>query len=399
MPRKIVCFANVRKNITEDVNQIILLRINWLAEHTDYVCYLIVSDVQMAETDLEAQLSSKVHLIVINEENFRLSGEMCFGWSFNHWNKRRRYRKELNTVLGKLKPDAIWCTLDNLDDFFYVYKKRKCIHVFELCAGDKAFFYSECDESCNMGFAEFVRISIKRDWIIKKMSRMQVPVTSTKGLAKEWEMYLNRACNVIHLPLLEYPANPSPSQEPQVMAVGDYDNTEVLKDLLMAWKRIAECYPEWRLRLYGSGNIVHCRMLIKKLKINRSASCHMKPRSLKDVYSQYAIYLQWTGCEVGDRYLLEAMSYGLPTLVFAPSNLPTEFVDDGKTGFSSPVNHQMDFSGKLGIVIRKEELRKELGMNAYKAALNYTVDDTMKDWKALFDQIFANSSERTKHIE
>jgi glycosyltransferase involved in cell wall biosynthesis len=86
-------------------------------------------------------------------------------------------------------------------------------------------------------------------------------------------------------------------------------------------------------------------------------------------------------------HLMEAMSYGLPCVAYDVPYGPQDVINDESNGFLVKPNQLVDFASKVGILIRKDDLREEMGKRAYEDISKYEINSIMKEWIKLYESI------------
>ncbi|WP_163339289.1 glycosyltransferase family 4 protein [Desulfopila sp. IMCC35008] len=98
----------------------------------------------------------------------------------------------------------------------------------------------------------------------------------------------------------------------------------------------------------------------------------------------------------GEQVLIEAMSAGIPQVVFADG--PEEIVvEDGVTGFVC--NNNLEFSKAIDHLCNDEKLRKIMGRNSKQRAKKYfNFDKSLKKWLSIYDELYLRDK-NVSHFE
>ena len=83
----------------------------------------------------------------------------------------------------------------------------------------------------------------------------------------------------------------------------------------------------------------------------------------------------------------EAMSCGLPVVVFDCPYGPSEIISDGKDGFLIDCYDVDAFADKLCLMMENESLRKQMGLYAIQSALRFKKEKIMPKWNTLFESL------------
>ena len=85
--------------------------------------------------------------------------------------------------------------------------------------------------------------------------------------------------------------------------------------------------------------------------------------------------------------LIEAMICGLPCISFDCPYGPSEIIDDNKDGYLIPAFDIPAFADKICMLIKNQELRKEIGNAAHQKAMQYSLNVVMQKWENLLKEI------------
>ena len=179
-----------------------------------------------------------------------------------------------------------------------------------------------------------------------------------------------------------------------MLAINDNISETGFEHLIDMWERVANRYPEWRLHLYGIGNIGQYKELVKSKHLSKSIQCYNYPDNLNEIYPKYALYIQANKIDRFGQYLMEAMAYSIPCVAYKVPYGPQELIRDEINGFLIKPNYLMEFSSKLGLLIRNNELRWEMGRSSYSDVHKYELNQVMHEWLRLFDSISARKKSK-----
>ncbi len=85
--------------------------------------------------------------------------------------------------------------------------------------------------------------------------------------------------------------------------------------------------------------------------------------------------------------LTEAMGCGVPVVSFACKCGPRDIIKDGYNGFLVRENDVKGFDEKLLHLMRRRDIRKEMGKNAMSSAQEYDMEIIMKKWDGVFKSL------------
>ena len=120
--------------------------------------------------------------------------------------------------------------------------------------------------------------------------------------------------------------------------------------------------------------------------------CHLRS-SLVDVESEYkrsSIFVHPSRSEGFGLVIVEAMSCSLPVVSFDCENGPRSIISDGDDGFLVPSFNIRFFADRILMLIRDENLRKQMGEKGRLKSQEYSIEKIALQWKSLFDDLMSN---------
>ena len=84
--------------------------------------------------------------------------------------------------------------------------------------------------------------------------------------------------------------------------------------------------------------------------------------------------------------LLEAMSHGLPCVAFSSAEGAREIITSGKNGYLIKNRNYSAMIKKIEDLMKDEEARKYLGIEARKSIKKYTKEVVQEDWYSLLEK-------------
>ena len=88
--------------------------------------------------------------------------------------------------------------------------------------------------------------------------------------------------------------------------------------------------------------------------------------------------------------IVEAMSCSLPVVSFDCENGPRSIISDGDDGFLVPSFNIRFFADRILMLIRDENLRKQMGEKGRLKSQEYSIEKIALQWKSLFDDLMSN---------
>jgi glycosyltransferase involved in cell wall biosynthesis len=109
--------------------------------------------------------------------------------------------------------------------------------------------------------------------------------------------------------------------------------------------------------------------------------------TVTDEMAKASLFISTSVSEGFSLTTLEAMSVGIPTVVYNCPGGIRYVVKDGETGYLVKMNDEDAFVEKVCALIENEELRKMMGRAALKEAQQYRVEKIVQRWMELFQEL------------
>jgi glycosyltransferase involved in cell wall biosynthesis len=109
--------------------------------------------------------------------------------------------------------------------------------------------------------------------------------------------------------------------------------------------------------------------------------------NIREKYLESSIFVLSSRFEGLPLVLMEAMSTGLPPVSFTCPCGPRDIIHDGEDGILCPNGDIEQLAAGICRLIEDEQLRKEMGRKAAQNIQRYTIDQIMKQWDELFQEI------------
>ena len=360
-------------------------KMNYLATNFDYdvsviTCYQFIES--MPNT---YPLSEKV-------KQYNLSIPAYLQYKYHYpkrlwvkWGYYRELSKRLTETVNVINPDIIVGVGYVFAD---IVCRINCKAAKVIESHEARIFTLASDNFNNISpiFRPFYELNRKRYLNIVEKNA-DVVVTLTKDDAKNWRKAkrVEIIPNFSIMPISKY----SDCESKRVIAVGRLGWQKAYDRLLSVWKLVSTIHPDWRLDIFGEGSLeMELRNIIKEDGL-RNVSIHPFTNNISNEYANSSICVLTSRFEGFSLIILEAMRHGVPCISFDCPYGPKDLIDQGKSGFVIENGNIEQFSDRLNYLIEHIEMRKQLGNAAIKIAHEYNVDEIMKKWKTLFENLCA----------
>lgn len=294
--------------------------------------------------------------------------------------KKRVHKKVLSKYLRDVSPDVVISTFGNEASFLYKIsnssKKILEIHFSK-------YFRHQYNRKGLWRLIDIYR-SRQDEKIIRCYDKFVV-------LTNEDKAYWGDASNIVVIPnfISHMPEHCSDLNNKICLAVGRLSYQKGFDRLLEVWEIVHERFPDWQLQIYGSGELYdELQTLIEIYHLQSVVKINPPTSQIGSVYMNSSIYLLSSHYEGLPMVMLEAFSYGIPVVSFACKCGPKDLIKEGLNGYLLSDGNIADFADKVIQLISNEEMRQQMGNNAYKLVLQeYTEEKIMNKWLSLFHNL------------
>jgi len=361
--------------------RIFIDKMNYFAERGGYDVMMVTC--QQGEHPIVFPVSPKVkHIDLV----VRIADLYKYGRLYRFVKKRfimRLFCKRFEKFIVEYQPDIVICTTYYL---YIVTAVAKSKHNFSKVLEshiDRRYLYGY--DTLNKKWYNRL-IELYESCILKKAAKkFNVLVALNQEDAYDWGRYLDTRIilNLVHL----NPTNMTCDyQSKRVIFVGRYTEQKGIYDLFEIWKRIHYVFPEWRLYMYGSGDL-EGNLMIEVERLDANIYLNDQSLDIFDEYLKSSILVLTSIYEPFGLVMPEAMSCGLPVVSFDCPSGPSNIIDDGINGFLVKSRDIDLYVKKLGTLMESVDLRSQMGHEARISSYRFTADNIMPQWEHLFGEL------------
>lgn len=296
--------------------------------------------------------------------------------------KQWKHRTELKKLLGEQKADIVVSMFDGDASFLWKIKdgSRKVLEIH---------------------FSRYKRLQYNRSglwkWVDKYRTKQDEVIAQKYDrfvvLTEEDRQYWGELSNIRVIPNANtFETKETASLENlRAIAVGRLEQQKGFEDMIRAWQHVYSRYPEWKLSIFGQGNLKQKLLdLIESLSLKNVVSLENPVSDIKDKYLDSSILLMTSRYEGLPMSLLEAQCCGLPMVSYTCKCGPRDIIRDGKNGYLIPEGDILLFAEKVNKIIENQALRKEMGKQSKELSANFQEDRIMGLWENLFKELAEN---------
>lgn len=172
-------------------------------------------------------------------------------------------------------------------------------------------------------------------------------------------------------------------RERMILAAGRLVREKGFDLLIQSWQILEERYPEWTVLIAGRGRdrkkleSQARKAGLKRLRFIGNVS------SVEEYYRRAAFFVLASRSEGFGMVLVEAMHFGLPAVAYSCKGGPKEIILDGENGFLANPGDITGFAGRMEMLMRDGELRRQMGETAKESVKRFEKDKVLDGWEEL----------------
>ena len=362
------------------MGQVLSCKVNYLAEHTDWQIYVVLTE--RPELPFFYKLAPNIKYVNFNINYDELDTMPLLKKMRAYRKKQAIYKKKLTSYLMEVKPDITISVI-----------RREINFINDIPDGShkigEIHFAKPDYRKVNKPYLPAaVNRWITNKWqgmLIKQLARLDKFVVLTEEDAGYWDMLSNKS--VIPNPLTSYPTQQADWNNKVVISVGRYDFQKGFDMLIEAWVQVASKHPDWQLRIFGPGDNMLYQLQADNLGLKGVVHCMGVSDRVYDEMAKASFYVLSSRYEGFGLVLIEAMAVGLPCVAFACPAGPKDIVSDHQDGLLVERNNVRKLADAINYLIEHDEVRQRYAAQAIINSRRYNLDNIMKMWMSLFDNI------------
>lgn len=349
---------------------------NYLADIIGYNVSVITTDQQGRKSFFPFSNKIKFYDLAVNY-TVDLNHNLLLR-KISSFSKRSLHKRKLSKFLSEENFDIVISMMD--DDFYFLYQMEDgSIKIAE-------FHFSRFSRLPQNGWKKFFSFFYKKldAKIAKKYTRFIVLTDEDRSWWKE----LNNV-EVIYNSLANIPEKQAQLEIKTVTSIGRLTFQKGFDRLIHAWKFVISKNPDWKLNIYGSGELdSDLKSLILALDLSDSITIFPATKNIETVYLNSSIYVLTSRFEGFGMVLLEAQSYGLPVISFACPCGPKDIIENNYNGILVRDGSILELADGINTLIADDQQRKLMGENARKSVIEKFDNNVIMDkWVSLFNEL------------
>ncbi|MGL5235724.1 MAG: glycosyltransferase family 4 protein [Empedobacter falsenii] len=342
------------------------------------------------------EFSDKIKFIHFNipDPTFQLKG-------LGYWEKRKQYKNFMQTYRQKVEA-FLYNNPTDIAISMYFGAEHKFLSLIK--DGSKKLmeyhFHFDITPLSKKLKAKWslrnLRMKMQTKLFQKTLNKYDRIIVLTQQDDEEWSNYFNNVINIPN-PITITPIKTDSSIE-KVLAVGRFTYQKGFNYLIDAWAIVNNDFPNWKLDIYGSGELKEVlTKQIKQLSLENSINLCDPRKDINQVFSEHSIFALSSRFEGFPLVLIEALSCGLVPVAFECKNGPKQMMGDSllKDFLVQPFD-VTDFAEKLKILMLNKQLRIEMSEVAIKVSQRYQLNHIMQIWENTFKDVLKNNTKLLK---
>jgi glycosyltransferase involved in cell wall biosynthesis len=351
------------------IERILVDKMNYLVRHYGYEVYMITSD--QGQHPIRYNIDERVHFMDLNIRFHSRFQYRLWRRLIEYRRLSRKYHEQLRNLFGEIHPDIIVCTSSQ-----HVRPLLKVKGHIPLIV-ESHINFTRPDT-----WMHRIRTLINNYWI----GKAEAVVTLTNGDAENWSRVSKHVHVIPNVVNLNDTDQYSDCTERHVLFVGRFEEQKSIGDLFAIWELVHPQSPDWQLDLYGEGCLwSHYKQEADVLNIN--IVVHEPTQHIMDIYRNSSILVLTSLYEPFGLVIPEAMSCGVPVVVFDSPHGPATILTDREEGFLIPNRNRQLFANRLEMLMGDLDLRQQMGMKAIVSSQRFSADIIMPMWKELFEKL------------
>lgn len=356
-----------------------IAKANALAEIPDNQVWIALADNSFsAITRLK-----KVSVLDLAVHYYENDGKGYWRDMMDFWEKGRFHRQRLETILNDIEPDVVIST--GLSTRYFLPQlriKSNPIFIREIHFA-RHYKWHRTQSFPKKIFALMGEI---RDYGLNiwRYDAIAVLTKAEKtGLWKNWDK-VKVMPNLIVKREREHSTCSSQVAitAARLVKLKNYDS------LVNIWAKVIRRHPDWTLQIWGKGpDENHLRDQIDRMGLNNHVFLMGSTHNVQEQMAKASLFVLTSRTEGFSLVAIEAMSVGIPAVVYNCPGGIRYVVKDGETGFLVPMDDEDAFVEKVCTLIENEDLRRTMGQAALKEVEQYRIEKIIQRWMDLFQEL------------
>ena len=307
------------------------------------------------------------------------------------YKKQRLHKVHLEKLLNEIKPDVVVATGQNERNLLPLLQLPSKPLLIREMHFEK--HYRQKKKKKSMLQKIFLWLSEQLDYLWRIKGYDYIVVLTEEDKEQNWKGWNNVL--VMPNPITSVCDVKSTCEAKTAIAVGRLVEQKDFASLIRIWGKVTEKHPDWRLEIWGKGELeAALRQQIEESGLEGKVCLMGYTAEVLQKMSQASLYLLTSMFEGFGLVLIEAMSVGLPLVSYMCPTGPKTIIEDGQNGYLVAVGDEKTFAERVCQLIEDEPLRKQMGQAGLKESEKYRIEDIAQRWMQLFRELLAKKPSR-----
>ena len=161
--------------------------------------------------------------------------------------------------------------------------------------------------------------------------------------------------------------------------------------LVNIWEKVVQVHPDWTLQIWGNGPEENrLREQIDRMNLMNHVFLMGYTPDVQEQMAQASIFVLTSRTEGFSLVAIEAMSVGIPAVVYNCPGGIRYVVKDSVTGYLVPMDDEDTFAQKICTLIENENLRIKMEQASLQEVEQYRIEKIAEQWMGLFEELVRN---------
>ncbi len=173
-----------------------------------------------------------------------------------------------------------------------------------------------------------------------------------------------------------------------ILASGRLHKVKQFDLLIYAFSQIKDEFPDWDLIILGDGEERDfLKKIIQELSISDRVFFPGRVGNISEWYKRADLFVLSSKVEGFPNVLLEAMSYGVPSVSFDCDTGPRDIIEDGVNGILvNPAENEAGLGKALKKMVSNNNFRSSVAKKAVLVRDRFSINKIMSEWDDALDQ-------------
>jgi glycosyltransferase involved in cell wall biosynthesis len=157
-----------------------------------------------------------------------------------------------------------------------------------------------------------------------------------------------------------------------------------LDRMLRIWRQVSAQYPDWQLKVLGSGNWDYWKSLVQSHHLKNVeivGFCNPNP-----YYERASIVCMTSTTEGWGMVLIEGQVHGCAVMAYDSYASVSDIITDGENGVIVPAFNECEYARRLSKLMEDDALRQRMAQNGTQSVRRFASTNIAKRWISEFEQ-------------